>query len=414
MKKLLVTIFLLVLSLSLFSCMAEQKNDSYVAENNDGTESSMPVPLMVDSIPSGLIGAVFEEEKMYSLDALELEFEFGFDRDVLTYETFDSYEIVISNDEYTYSVLFDDGPYYREDFLYTETEAGYEYPKKENISLPKELFNKQFGSVSCYFSYTIFNDYKEEIAESSLGYKCDGEKIQFSDHEFAFYSDLWLSSMYSSEEEKTELTEELMEKYDFKYVIFPLYHSVPENSIAATRPGANAAEANVAVAFDAMFGRKNVVFYKGSYDSNFDLKSNYKNGFSFKYDGEYSIDYHMDHYNFTGFEPINPKLIDIYLWDDGIVLKIFCEDNFEKTVEIIDVKKIIDVAENDAIKEEKLSSPNIENGFNDDGWTFSAKKPGRITATAPDGQEIVVYNLIPEFLKEIGKIIFDFFAFVFG
>lgn len=409
MKKILSVILLLVLTFSLFSCLPVKNNNSSVADNDNNDNFSLPVPLMSFSDSWGLILPVFENEKLYTLDDLEFEFEYGFSENFIHIETFESYEIVISNDTYTndtytYSILFDEGPYNTEDFLRIKTTEGYQYPKNENISLPKELFSDDFGVVICQIFYTSSDGSKEKNAQSSFGYKTDGERIEFSYDGFAFNSDLWLSSMYSSDEEKTELIEELTEKYDLKYVDLPFIHFAPQSYIVLASSSEARGDAYMAVSSNGLVNRKTIAFYTAQYYVDEELKSSYLNGFSFKYKGDYTIEYHKN----------DPTCIYIYLWDDGIVLKTSPLDSFKKEAKISDVSKIKDIEENQEIRNEKLAEKIYDSDYSDDGWTFSAKKPGRITATAPDGQEIVVYNLIPEFLKEIGKIIFDFFAFVFG
>ncbi len=407
MKRIFISLLLLLLTLSVVSCSAAKESEE------------LDFSLAGDVAEKGTIAFETETDIFEDKD-VEITVKYGFYRSKFEHnETVREYKIVFYNEAEQYTVYHTDGYYDANDFILKGNgfDEEYEYPKAEKVVLPKAFFREGHGEINIKIYGTEGDGLAESLLASSfpMYYQCMGNAIAVSDIEHPIKLEHLLKFEYKTNKYgiSSVNTDDANERYapsfgDSIYRRYPIDCLVAwEHSTDITFNDESHTSKSIVVGSRVNNKKIRLCFYSIDEDTNL---SRLVGTVTLKYSGDYSIDYCSEK------RGVNACLF-LYLWDDNTVLT-FGDPHFNIspfTENITVAATIRDNAENAKIREEIEARSDVETAKSLGEFEIRAiEKNGKykmIVAESENGEDIEVYK--NSFIGSLLEAIVGFFTNLF-
>ena len=404
MKRIFISLLLLLLCLSVVSCSAVKESEE-LDFSFAGIEASA--------------GKIAFEDKTVILGAegAEINLKYGFYVNEYAHKgTVSEYRIVFRIGESEYSVDYTDGPYDANEFVYIGdyNSGDFDYPKEETVVVPRECFRDSNGSINIEIRGVEGDDAEEQAltAYIVMYYQMLGNSVMISSRALPMHSDLQLEFKYKAVGYSTD-NSQAYERYEPSFakrtlIKYPIdCFAVGEYDTGIAVDGVSQISKYVMIGARVSDKKIRLECYNIDSEKN---EASLERAVTLKYSGDYSIEYH------NGSADTHAAFY-IYLWDDNTVLTF--SDNYSNIVmlteKITASATIADNEENSRVREEIEAGSDVESEKSLGEFKIRAieknSKYNMIVAESENGEDIEVYK--NSFIGSLLAAVVGFFTSLF-
>ncbi len=349
------------------------------------------------------------EKRYYPVDEVEVELYFGLFAERYSWDYEEYYIKIYDTVNNVHRIFTRDATVYPEgEFAYYKNENGeYQYNHSEMITIPKDMLMDADGNFYEYGSLKFdvylhpqFDLYRPISGVGySLYYRTDGETVELSSYknDYAVFTAPIYEWNNIRPEENSEHIESILKEYKFK-AIDELRSDSPVTSydVGVREDELKAVRHYIAIGGKTAFGsRISIARFGTCREDRGYAGASFAFAIQFNYKGDFSLEW-ADPDPSVGEGQYD---LNLYLWDDGIVLRIripayeYVLGEPTADFEIVHSAEILRIEENIAVKEKMEKMAFESKSF--ERWDYRVEHDGEnpsIIVSNKDGEECVVFS----------------------